>query len=172
MATASSISPEDLDYYATQQRAVLNTQAIGQRENNNAEVGANLTYSQKLQALQEKLTQEGNALPDKFAARGIQNSGILNYGSGNSNYTGGEGSGWTAYSGLPGGQLGANQQFKSDQTTATNDLTNQQENVDQGYTDKMADLNNTANNQVLTISTTEAAQNAAQAAADAVGAAG
>lgn len=172
MATYSNISPEDLDYYNQQQSAVRNTQAIGQQEEQNAEAGANLTYSQKLQSLQEKLTQEGNALPDKFAARGIQNSGIFNYGGGNQQYTGSEGTGFNAYKGLPGGQLGANQQFKFDSTTATGDLLDQRENVDQGYTQRLADLNNTANNQISSITTTEAAQNAAQAAADAVGSAG
>lgn len=167
MATYSNISPEDLAYYTQQQAAVRNTQAIGMKEDENAAAGADLTYSQKLQSLQEKLTQEGNALPDKFAARGIQNSGIFNYGGGNQQYTGSQGTGFNSYAGLPNGQLGANQQFKSDAYGpfgALSDVKNQQENVDQGYSLKEGDLVNTADNQISMINATETAQQAAQAA--------
>lgn len=166
---ANNLSPEDLAYYAQQQQAIRSTQAIGQKELQNAEAGANLTYSQKIAALQEKLTQQQNALPDRFAARGIQNSGIYSYGGGGKQYTGQLGNGgFTQYRGLAGGQLGALQQFKFDSNQALSDLRNQQINVDQGYTDKLADLNTTANNQLQGINATEASQNAAQAALDAV----
>lgn len=172
MAT-SSLTPEDLAYYAQQQANVLNTQAIGQQEDSNAQSGADLTYQQKLQALQENLSQEQNALPDKFAARGVQNSGIFNYGGNNTAYTGSaEGGGFTTMPGVPGGQLGAKQQFGADSVTSTNDLLNQQQNVDQGYGLKLGDLNNAANDQLQTINTTEASQNASQAAADAISSGG
>lgn len=171
MATHTALDKADLAYYAQQQQAVNNTQAIGLEEQRNAQAGADLTYAQKMQALQEKLSQQQAALPDKFAARGIQNSGIYNYGGGNAQYTGSLGSGWNAYRGVPGGQLGALQQFKQDAATSMNDIRNQQENVDQGYQLKTQDLNNTAQNQRNSISVTQAAQQAAQAAADAIGAA-
>lgn len=168
MATSNVLSPEDIQYYQQQARAVNNTQAIGQEELGNAQAGADLTYQQKLAALAEQLGQQQSALPDKFAARGIQNSGIYNYGGTAAHYTGGDGSGWTTYRGAPGSQSGALQQFGKDAFTAQSDLRNQQENVDQGYTLKNADLNNTAANQNANITTTEAAQNASQAAADAI----
>lgn len=170
---ASSLTPEDLAYYAQQQANVRNTQFIGQEENANAQSGADLSYSQKLAALQQQLTQGNNALADKFAARGVENSGIFNYGSGSPEYNGSsENGGWGSMQGLAGGQLGAKQQYAADSATSTNDLTNQQQNTDQGYNLQLQGLNNTANDQNQTVATTEAAANAAQAAADAVGSGG
>lgn len=166
----NGLGPEDLAYYAQQARAVRNTQAIGQQEFSNAQSGADLSYQQKLQALSEQLTQQRNALPDKFAARGIQNSGIYGYG-GTKQYTGGLGSGWTQYAGLRGSQTGAMQQFKNDAARSQDDIINQQENVDQGYGLKGADLNNTASNQLQAINVIDPAVSASQAASDAIGAA-
>lgn len=172
MAT-SDLSAQDLAYYATEAANVSNTAAIGQLENTNAQAGADDTYSQKIAALQEQLGQEQATLPDKFAARGIQNSGIYNYGGGNLEYDGNaENGGYQRMSGMAGNQLGAKQQFAADAATSNSDLTNDQQNVDQGYGLKSSDLANSANDQQQSIIATSAAQNADQATADAIGSAG
>lgn len=167
MAT-SSLAQADSAYYQQQLQSIRNTYAIGQQETTNAQQGADLSYAQKLQSLNEKLGQEQAALPDKFAARGVQNSGIYGYGM-NHQYTGGLGAGaWQNESVARGGQPGAEAQFLGDEGIARGDLAQQLTNVNQGYQLKQTDLTNTAANQTKAVNTTEAAQNAAQAQADAI----
>lgn len=159
MATSLS-SLTGSDPFATPQaRNAYDTWAIGLADNQAQRGAADLAYTQKLNALQDRLTQEQNVLPDKFAARGLLHSGIWNYGSVNAG---------NPYPGLPGSQLGALQQFANDSATAKGNLSSQWQNLGSQYDERQNALNTQGYDAMSGVVSTQAADQARQAITDAM----
>lgn len=148
MASSTSLGNALSGYYGSQQQNAYDTYQIGLSQNSDAKAMADLSYQQKLGALQDKLNQQQDALPDKFAARGLLNSGIYN---------------WNGA-----GQMGAKQQFAYDSALAQSNLTGQQGALDASYSDKAQQLGTQYQDAQQGINATSAADNARQAISDAL----
>lgn len=147
MATSSSSNLLD-GYYSAQQRNAQDTWALGLQQNQAAQQAADLGYQQKLAALQDRLTQQQDVLPDKFAARGLLNSGIYN---------------WNGA-----GRMGALQQFAYDKAQSQQNLNQQQGALDTQFADKANQLNTQYGDAQYGIQQTEALDQSRQAISDAL----
>lgn len=117
MAT-SSLDKLGLNSTNDQQRNVNTSYAIGLINNNAKKSQGDLSFQQRIGALQDKLDQERSQLPNRFAQRGVLNSGIYNF------------------DGVPGGDfsnMGARQQFALNSATSLGNLRAQQTSSDQGF---------------------------------------
>lgn len=152
MAGANSLDPFAQDYYNAARRRVDDTYQIGLTNNNDRQQQADMTFQQRLQGLQDRLDQERNQLPDAYAAHGLINSGIYNYGS------------------QPGqsGGMGALQRFQLNYNTQLGDLRNQQTSVDTQYGHQGQQLGQTYHDQLGALSTQQADDVARQSIADAI----
>ncbi len=150
MATSATSAMDPLlqQYYDMQRRNVNDTYQIGLSENAAAKSMTDLSYQQKLMALQDKLDQEQGRLPDPYAARGLMNSGIWN---------------WNGA-----GQMGAKQQFAYDSALAKTNMEQQQSSLDSQYGLKNTELGTTNQDSLAGIQSQEAADQARQAASDAI----
>lgn len=144
---ATSSNPLD-GFYSSQQRNAYDTYQIGLSQNSDAKALADLSYQQKLQALQDRLGQQQAILPDRFAARGLLNSGIYNYNGA--------------------GQLGAKQQFGYDSALSQQNLIGQRQGLDTQYNDRANQYGLQYQDAMSGIAATQAADNARQAINDAL----
>lgn len=135
-------------YYSAQQRNAYDTYSIGLAQNKDAKAMSDLSYQQKLDALQDTLNQQQDTLPDKFAARGLMNSGIWNYNGA--------------------GQMGAKQQFAYDKALSQSNLAAQNQSLDTQYNDKANELGLQYQDAMSGIAATQLADNARQAISDAI----
>ena len=159
MATSlGSLTAAD-PFTSPQSRNAYDSWAIGLADNAAQKGGTDLAYTQKLNALQDRLNQEQNVLPDKYAARGLLHSGIWNYGSVNAG---------NPYPGLPGSQLGGMQQFAYDSGLAKQNLSDQQQNLDSQYDERQNALNTQGYDAMSGVLSTQAADQARQAISDAL----
>lgn len=150
MAAASALDPADQNYFQQQNTNTNDTYQIGLADNASAKSLSDLTYDQKLNALQDTLSQQQSQLPDSYAARGLSNSGVYNYGKAGA------------------GSLGAWQQFIANKNESLLDLNSQKFGLDSQFAQKTSDLGLTNTDNLATIAQTEAVDNAQQAAADAI----
>lgn len=154
MATASpsALDPLDQAYFGQQRINANDSYAIGKADNASAQTAADDSYDQKIAALDQNIAQERAQLPDKFAARGLLNSGIY-------------------FDNNPGiGTPGAWQQFGINSTNAKGDLALQKLDTNNQYAQKMGDLGKAHTDTLNTINTTSAADHVGQVATDAIGA--
>ena len=147
-AASAAMDPLMAAYYNQQERNASDTYQIGLAQNQEQKAQTDLSYQQKMNALQDKLGQQWNALPNSYAARGLMNSGIWN---------------WNGA-----GQLGAKQQFAYDQFVSGSNLAQQQNQLDQQYGQKGLQLGTQYNDQLAGIKTQQAADMGRQAVSDAI----
>lgn len=148
MASSGSMQSALDGYYSSQQRNAYDTYQIGLAQNADTKALGDLSYQQKLQALQDRLGQQQASLPDKYAARGLLNSGIYN---------------WNGA-----GQMGAKQQFGYDSALAQQNLIQQRQGLDTQANDRGNQLGLQYQDSMSGIPATQAADNARQAINDAI----
>jgi hypothetical protein len=166
---ASSVDPtQALDqYYNAQTQKVNDNYAIGQINNQDAQQASDLSFAQKVAALQDHLTSTMDSLPNSFGARGLLNSGIYNYGGGGSSPQF-NGVGFQSNPGLPGSQLGAWQENQYQGNTALSDLHDQQSAANKSLSDQGASLALTGQSDMNSINATEALDASRQAISNAI----
>lgn len=151
-AANSTTDPYMAAYYALQTQNVNDNYALQNVQNKDAANLANISFQQKIQALQEKLAQEQDTVSDPYANRGLLNSGIYN---------------WNGH-----GQLGALQQFAHNSAEALSNLAQQQNATASSYADKGTALSTATSDQVNGLKQLQAADQARSAINDAVSAGG
>lgn len=148
-SATSAVDPYLQAYYDTQRRNVSDTYQLGLAQNSEQKALTDLSYQQKLSALQDKLNNDQNVVSDPYASRGLLHSGIYNY-NGTS------------------GQLGALQQFGVNKATALGNLNSQQSALDSSYGLKGQQLGTTFQTNMDNITSLSAADQARAAINDAI----
>ena len=152
MATSAStaVDPYLQDYYALQTQNVTDNYGIQKDQNTQAKGLSDLSYQQKMQALQNKLDTEQDTMSDPYANRGLLHSGIYNWNQGNY------------------GNWGAKQQFAYNSATAQGNLSAQLLNSDAAFNQKGADLQHAETDQLQGIQKLPAADVARSAIGNAI----
>lgn len=156
MATsASSVTdPYLAAYYAMQTQNVKDTYGAQMAQNGYQKTLSDLSFSQKMQALQERLGQENDTFRDGYANRGLLHSGI--YSNPSANYA----------------NMGAVQQFAHNMGESEGNLALQQGDSDTAYTAKGTELNGAMSHQLQGIQSLQAADQTRSAINDAITAGG
>jgi hypothetical protein len=137
-----------------QTQNVRDTYGAQLAQNGYAKTMADNSFSQKMQALQEKLSQENNTFRDTYGGRGLLNSGIYNFQS--PNYA----------------NMGAEQQFAHNYGESLGNLGLQKSTSDAAYTDKGSQLANTESHQLQGVASLQAPDVTRGAINDAISAGG
>jgi hypothetical protein len=154
--TAGSTLGGNLDpytgaYYADQRQKISDSYQIGLADNEQKKQQADLSWQDRIAQLDQKLGLENNQFGDKFAQRGLLNSGIYNYGSQ---------SGQNAD--LARGQGGALQQFQWNTAEQNQAANAQQQNVDDQYATQQKELGGTYTNESNSLNNMETAAGGTQ----------
>lgn len=153
-AANSTTDPYLSAYYAMQTQNVKDNYGMQMAQNAQAQNLGDISFSQKLQALNDKLGQEQNTFEDPYASRGLLNSGIFNNDTANTD------------------NMGAKQLFAYNSGLARSNLNQQQQGADAAYQQRGTQLNNTMSDQLQGIQQVQAADQARSAINDAITAGG
>lgn len=145
MATAAT-DPYTAAYYTDQRHKIADSYSIGLTDSLQKKQQADLSWSDRLQQLGQQLGIQRQQFGDRFAQRGLLDSGIYNYGSG-SRQSGG---------------LGALQQFTTDAGRQMSTAQDMSADVDNQYNTQRAQLGSTRDDQLNTLDGLETADQARQ----------
>jgi hypothetical protein len=141
-------------YYAMQANNVRDNYNVQLAQDTGQQGVDSVNYSEKMQALRNKLATENDTFRDGYANRGLLNSGI--YSNQSPNY----------------GNMGALQQFASNNYTAQQNLLQQQGATNSAFNTKDAALTAQKNDQLAGVSQLQAADVARGSINDAITAGG
>lgn len=144
MATTSTNDPFTTAQYADQRQKISDSYQIGLADNQQKKQQADLSWQDRIQQLAQQLGIQRQQFGDRFAERGLLNSGIYSYNGPDAD--------------LSRGQGGALQQFTYDATRQNQAATLQKSAVDNQYLAQNKELQNTYTNEGNTLQNEENAQ--------------
>lgn len=151
MATAAT-DPYTGAYYSDQRQKINDSYQIGLLDSQQKQAQAGLSWQDRIAQLQQTLGNQRQQFGNRFAQRGLLNSGVYNYGS-KVGETGG---------------LGALQQFQSDAGRQMNTANSMYADVNNQYGGQQQQLGTVHTNELNSLNNLETADAARQSIANSI----